>query len=450
MKSKSGITLVALVITIIVLLILVGVSIYLTIGNNGILSKTKDSVTTNKIAIAKEDIEEAWESCETLYWEEWTLNSSIKKSRIFTKGNLDKFLDDKGFVKDFIYNENDKSYLVYVINETNEEYRFLIDNQGKVELKNKTITFENFENDYTYNDTPVLCINEEFEFESIKINGNKLDAKIFIEGDEEEISLDVIKDVYSFDCLDCSEILGYDEVLPGIIIDTKSKIINDFSKCDFNDSYYVIAIYSDEDLSNILNGNYFIDYGFWVGSWLNTPNAAVSDLLGYHNLVTVPYWCSIVDKTVGNSEKLFDIGYSDEEFEDAIALFEEIKNTNNVSTSVENADDYNIKSITCETDRYIAILSYTIGYEDSPAFYTVWENGKGTYNYYLLSTPIYDLENNIPPYSIRNKTTKSYEDYSNVLEEIENSDNPEDIYNKYEYYREMKFHILKEGKINLE
>lgn len=68
----------------------------------------------------------------------------------------------------------------------------------------------------------------------------------------------------------------------------------------------------------------------------------------------------------------------------------------------------------------------------------------------MLSTPIYDLENNIPPYSIRNKTTKSYEDYSNVLEEIENSDNPEDIYNKYEYYKEMKFHILKEGKINLE
>ena len=42
-KKESGITLVALVVTIIVLLILAGVAISLTIGKNGILTRAQDA-----------------------------------------------------------------------------------------------------------------------------------------------------------------------------------------------------------------------------------------------------------------------------------------------------------------------------------------------------------------------------------------------------------------------
>ena len=45
MKKNKGITLVALVVTIVVLLILAGVSINLVLGNNGIISKAKDAET---------------------------------------------------------------------------------------------------------------------------------------------------------------------------------------------------------------------------------------------------------------------------------------------------------------------------------------------------------------------------------------------------------------------
>ena len=45
MRDTRGITLVALVITIIVLLILAGVTIYLTIGENGLLNRTEGAVT---------------------------------------------------------------------------------------------------------------------------------------------------------------------------------------------------------------------------------------------------------------------------------------------------------------------------------------------------------------------------------------------------------------------
>ena len=49
-KDKNGITLVALVVTIIVLILLAGVSINLVIGNNGIMQKAKE---------AKESMEQA-------------------------------------------------------------------------------------------------------------------------------------------------------------------------------------------------------------------------------------------------------------------------------------------------------------------------------------------------------------------------------------------------------
>ena len=43
-KKEKGITLIALVVTIIVLLILAGVAISLTIGQNGIFGKAQDAV----------------------------------------------------------------------------------------------------------------------------------------------------------------------------------------------------------------------------------------------------------------------------------------------------------------------------------------------------------------------------------------------------------------------
>lgn len=45
-KKEKGITLIALVVTIIVLLILAGVAISLTIGQNGIFGKAQDAVNT--------------------------------------------------------------------------------------------------------------------------------------------------------------------------------------------------------------------------------------------------------------------------------------------------------------------------------------------------------------------------------------------------------------------
>lgn len=54
LKTQKGITLIALVITIIVLLILAGVAISLTIGENGIFKTTQNAVNSYKNAADKE------------------------------------------------------------------------------------------------------------------------------------------------------------------------------------------------------------------------------------------------------------------------------------------------------------------------------------------------------------------------------------------------------------
>ncbi len=55
-KKQKGITLVALVVTIIVLLILAGVSLSLVAGENGILGRATNAVDKNKIETAKEQV----------------------------------------------------------------------------------------------------------------------------------------------------------------------------------------------------------------------------------------------------------------------------------------------------------------------------------------------------------------------------------------------------------
>ena len=92
MKNQKGITLVALVITIIVLLILAGVSISLVVGNNGVLTRASNAVETNREAEVKQDVKMAAASCYTDYMAAWASNSSVKWYSYFTKAAMDGYL----------------------------------------------------------------------------------------------------------------------------------------------------------------------------------------------------------------------------------------------------------------------------------------------------------------------------------------------------------------------
>ena len=75
-NNQKGITLIALVITIIVLLILAGISIAMLTGENGILSRAKSAGTESKIADAKEQVSLTINDLISEFYEEKYVNTS--------------------------------------------------------------------------------------------------------------------------------------------------------------------------------------------------------------------------------------------------------------------------------------------------------------------------------------------------------------------------------------
>ena len=94
-KSNKGVTLVALVITIIVLLILAGVSISLIAGPNGVLTKSKKAAKDTDIANVKDAFELAVAGVAVEYQDDSITNLSLTAGNYFTyariKANLDGY-----------------------------------------------------------------------------------------------------------------------------------------------------------------------------------------------------------------------------------------------------------------------------------------------------------------------------------------------------------------------
>lgn len=82
-KEQKGITLVALVITIIVLLILAGVSISLVVGDQGILTRAQTAVGSTEQATADQEIQLAMDSAQMAYTDAWTGNQAVKKINFY-------------------------------------------------------------------------------------------------------------------------------------------------------------------------------------------------------------------------------------------------------------------------------------------------------------------------------------------------------------------------------
>ena len=100
LNKNKGITLIALVITIIVLLILAGVSIAMLTGQNGILTQAQNASTQTEIAEAKEQAQMdilAWQSAQLKNGQDATLNDETIKT-ILTGKDYVKELKDTSFI----------------------------------------------------------------------------------------------------------------------------------------------------------------------------------------------------------------------------------------------------------------------------------------------------------------------------------------------------------------
>ena len=125
MKKYEGITLIALVITIIVLLILAGITIATLTGENGLLQRAEEAAQKTKEGAAKEEITLAWAACYTDYQ-----SGELSEEDAFSKNNMNTHLGDTGEVTEFVYNKSGISVVTY----TNQDgdYCFEIDSTGNI------------------------------------------------------------------------------------------------------------------------------------------------------------------------------------------------------------------------------------------------------------------------------------------------------------------------------
>lgn len=80
-KKENGITLVALVVTIIVLLILAGVSISMLVGDNGVASRAQDAASDTSVGNAQDAVNLAISAVQTDYYADFAEDPAIGKPK---------------------------------------------------------------------------------------------------------------------------------------------------------------------------------------------------------------------------------------------------------------------------------------------------------------------------------------------------------------------------------
>ncbi len=136
LKSNKAITLIALVVTIVVLLILAGISLNLVLGNNGLIKKSKYAKEETTVADEKEKVEMAY------------VSAALKKlGDTVTAEELQEELDSSVGAGKTVVTSNGDGTLNVLFNETGHNYNVDEGTVEKVEIDNtKMAMFDTGEN----------------------------------------------------------------------------------------------------------------------------------------------------------------------------------------------------------------------------------------------------------------------------------------------------------------
>ena len=136
LKSNKAITLIALVVTIVVLLILAGISLNLVLGNNGLIKKSKYAKEETTVADEKEKVEMAY------------VSAALKKlGDTVTAEELQEELDSSVEAGKTVVTSNGDGTLNVLFNETGHNYNVDEGTVEKVEIDNtKMAMFDTGEN----------------------------------------------------------------------------------------------------------------------------------------------------------------------------------------------------------------------------------------------------------------------------------------------------------------
>ena len=127
-KEEKGITLVALVISIIVMIILSGISLNATIGENGIINRARESKLKQEEAEVEGEILSGIASLDIEYYQKATSDTGITINSIYSISGLSKYVNGK--INGFNYNKNGTT-VVYYTNERGS-YTVKIGEDGNV------------------------------------------------------------------------------------------------------------------------------------------------------------------------------------------------------------------------------------------------------------------------------------------------------------------------------
>ena len=123
-RKNSGVTLIALIITIIVLLILAGVTIAMIMGDNGILNRATDASNSTTIAQEKEQVEMAYAAA--------MMDAYDQEDKTVTQAMLQQEMNNlTGENATEVTDNGDGSFNVY-FKDTENNYR--VDNEGETEV----------------------------------------------------------------------------------------------------------------------------------------------------------------------------------------------------------------------------------------------------------------------------------------------------------------------------
>ena len=117
LNDESGITLVSLVVTIVVMLILAGVSISMVMGQNGVGTRAQNASINTETANIQDSLSQAVASLTTAYQSDWATNKNRVMSSFYFEG--EKIEREAGFETGSI---NDINYATAGIVASIEEY----------------------------------------------------------------------------------------------------------------------------------------------------------------------------------------------------------------------------------------------------------------------------------------------------------------------------------------
>ena len=145
MENKRGITLVALVITIIIMIILAGISINAIVGDNGILNQSRNAKIRSEDAKQKEALNIAWNARLTKFYEDLSSGKTTLEQMhtYFTAEELNKELANNGRITSIEYNATEKEFDIKYESDTGVNYT------GKIKLSGEIVSFVRGESNIT-------------------------------------------------------------------------------------------------------------------------------------------------------------------------------------------------------------------------------------------------------------------------------------------------------------